>query len=347
MSFYTVLLNKTNIALNLRANKMNKTIAIVIQIFFFISVAYANSDTLAYYSVSAGKLNVRSEPNEEAQILGSLRRYQEIDILEIKDGWAKIHQCNKLLRHNTCWISIDYLFPVFVEQQQHNKVIDKKFGKNVGLNSNVHINQILNKTNFVALLFFIALIIFFVHVKKTIINYLSEIKRFLKNIENNNQSKDIKNAHLIISDDFLIKISEIKNQLDVLQEYSFENKEKIRRFEDGYDWKIQKEFVIDIINVIEYIEKQNNKPKNSALETSIEDLNIMLENNGIYQIEITANKWQEVSAKVIRTEPTNDASRNDIIKEVLKNGYYIEIGDKQKIIRPAEVVIYKMEERQS
>ena len=99
------------------------------------------------------------------------------------------------------------------------------------------------------------------------------------------------------------------------------------------------------------MEKQNSKSNNNALEEAIEDLNIMLENNGIYKIKIEVNtnhRWQEVSAKVISTETTQDSLKNDVIKEVLKNGYCIEAieaGDKPKIIKPAEVVIYKTEEK--
>lgn len=150
-----------------------------------------------------------------------------------------------------------------------------------------------------------------------------------------------------VRDTLMVQILEIKNQLDALQEYALGNNQKIRRFESGYDLKIQNEFIKDIINTIEYLEKQSKKVNNNDLETAIEDLNIMLENNSIYKVELNTDsyKGQEIMAKVASTELTNDASKNDAIKEILKDGYYIEINEMKKIIKPAEVVIYKTKEK--
>lgn len=309
----------------------------------FISVAYAEKNTLKYYSVVPDKLNVRLEPNKKAEVIGLLYKYQKVDILEVKGGWAKIHQCNNLLNenisNNTCWVSINYLFPVTIKQLKTTPNIVKQQQK------------IFSQTNLIVLSIFIILGLFLYAYfwKKTIINFLIKIdKKTHYQFKNINENNSVKSDNSIIDDNLSTQILEIKNQLDALQKYSLENKEKIRRFEYGYDLKIQNEFVIDIINTIAYLEKQNKKSKNNDLEAAIEDLDIMLENNSIYKIELNTDDYrgQEISAKVASTELTSDPSKHYAIKEVVKSGYYIEINETKKVIKPAEVVIYKIKEKE-
>ena len=184
----------------------------------------------------------------------------------------------------------------------------------------------------------------------------NKVKNITSGLKSLNQSEqqiaednklNLQKTDKCIRDNLLTQISDIKNQLDALQGYTLEKNQTIRRFEDGYDLKIQEEFVIDVINTIHYLEKRYKLNPSNELDTTIEDLNIMLENNSIHKIDIDCSNYrgQEKIAKIISTEPTNDPSKNYVIEEVLKSGYYLEINDKQKIIKPAEVVVYKMEEK--
>jgi len=68
------------------------------------------------------------------------------------------------------------------------------------------------------------------------------------------------------------ELVEIKNQLNALQQYTIEKDKKIRRFEEGYDFKIQKDFVKDIIEMIDYMEKQNQKEPSELVSEMIDDL---------------------------------------------------------------------------
>lgn len=306
---------------------MNKIIAIVIQI-FFISVVCAEKTVLKHYLVMPEKLNIRLEPNKKANVIGFLYKYQKINILEVREGWAKIYQCNNLINKNinTCWVSINYLFPILAQQlKTEPKVVKQQ-------------HKIFSQKKFIILLIFVIL---------CLLLYVILRKKTVGSLKNIDEDKFVRSKTPDIVDELLSQILEIKNQLNALQNYSLESKEKIRRFEDGYDWKIQKEFVIDIISTIEYLEKQNKKINNNNLETAIEDLNIILENNSIYKTEINADnyKGQEIMVKVSSTELTNDVSKNDAIKEILKDGYYIEINEMKKVIKPAEVVIYKIKEK--
>lgn len=311
---------------------INKKIIVTTILILFIPITYAQTKTLSYYSVIPAKLNIRIEPNKESNVVGFAYKYQKIDAIEVKNGWAKIHRCNILLNQNinTCWVSINYLFPVITKQLRTTSKIVKP----------LQAKQQKTILSLIVLSIFLMLSLFLYILKRTIIKEINK-----QNSKNKNQPTENNNS--IINDALSTQILEIKNQLNALQNYSFENKEKIKRFENGYDWKVQKEFVVDIINSIEYLEKQNKKENNDDLSSTIEDLNIMLENNGIYKVELNFDnyKGQEIMAKVISTELTNDASKNDAIKEILKNGYYIEINEMKKIIKPAEVLIYKTKER--
>ena len=145
------------------------------------------------------------------------------------------------------------------------------------------------------------------------------------------------------------ELVEIKNQLNALQQYTIEKDKKIRRFEEGYDFKIQKDFVKDIIEMIDYMEKQNQKEPSELVSEMIDDLLLMLENRSIYAIEFEENEsyiGNEVIAKVNSVEESSDKEKENIIKEVSKKGFYIELeNEEKKIIRPAGVIIYKFTQR--
>lgn len=142
------------------------------------------------------------------------------------------------------------------------------------------------------------------------------------------------------------ELTEIKNQLNALQQYTIEKEKKIRRFEEGYDYKIKNRMITDIISLLDDLEKQNKKSPNENIEESIEDILLLLENNGINSINIDGNipyMGNEQIAKVDKVEETTDSQLNGIIKETIKKGFYLDIEDgTQKIIRPCSVVIYKL-----
>jgi len=75
----------------------------------------------------------------------------------------------------------------------------------------------------------------------------------------------------------------------------------------------------------------------------------MLENRSIYAIEFEENEsyiGNEVIAKVNSVEESSDKEKENIIKEVSKKGFYIELeNEEKKIIRPAGVIVYKFTQR--
>lgn len=142
------------------------------------------------------------------------------------------------------------------------------------------------------------------------------------------------------------ELIDIKNQLNALQQYTIEKEKKIRRFEDGYDYKIKNRMITDIISLLDDLEKQNIKEPSEHLKEAIEDILLLLENNGINTLTINQNipyMGNEQIAKVDKVEVTTDSQLNGVIKETIKKGFYLDIEDgSQKIIRPCSVVIYKL-----
>lgn len=141
------------------------------------------------------------------------------------------------------------------------------------------------------------------------------------------------------------ELTEIKNQLNALQQYTIEKDKRIRRFEDGYDYKIQNKFIKEIIDMIDFMSKQNLIEQNPIVNEAIDDLMLLLENNSIHTIDIKVNEsfiGQEQIAKVESIEQTEDEKMHNIIKDIYKNGYLLVLDDNNhKIIRPASVIIYK------
>ena len=56
------------------------------------SNALAEANTPGRYVVTATTLNIRLAPNTAGQAAGSLRQGQEIEVLEVDNGWARISE---------------------------------------------------------------------------------------------------------------------------------------------------------------------------------------------------------------------------------------------------------------
>jgi molecular chaperone GrpE (heat shock protein) len=142
------------------------------------------------------------------------------------------------------------------------------------------------------------------------------------------------------------ELVEIKNHLSALQEYNLEKEKKIRRFEEGYDYKIQNEFIRDIFATLDNLQKRYFINKNEEVLEAIEDILLMLENNNILKIDIKNDipfVGNEKIARIEKVENTDDVSKDGLIKEINRLGFYLQTSqDTQKIIRPSSVTIYKL-----
>ena len=137
-------------------------------------------------------------------------------------------------------------------------------------------------------------------------------------------------------------LSDMREELEDVKNIANEKEARIKRYEDGYDYKILKDFTKELIKITEYADS---KQKDFDREEIYEELTILLENEGIEKIELKeGDKYNgnEKIAKIKNTEFTQDKLKNNTIKEIVRDGYYICITeDKKKVLKPTEVIIYK------
>lgn len=147
-------------------------------------------------------------------------------------------------------------------------------------------------------------------------------------------------------DDVANKIGTMKEEVNAVKELALTKEEKIRRYEDGYDQKNIKQFYKELFKILESIRKERQTNDNEVLEDIQEDLLLLLENNGIEKIEIeedTSYEGLSKVAKVIDTEETDDPSKDLLVKEIKKDGYFVQVDEEmRRVIRPAEVIVYKL-----
>jgi Uri superfamily endonuclease len=169
------------------------------------------------------------------------------------------------------------------------------------------------------------------HIQASIANNEMMLKNF------NSSSAHLRNEIIAIHD-----------QLDAIQQYSLDKDNKIRRFEYGYDYKIYDRFIKDIFFMLDSLEKSYANSQNMAILDTINDIKVMLDNNGIYNIDIKPDSiyiGQESIASVDGVDVTDDALKDGLVKEVIKKGFYLYVGERKKIIKPASVIIYKLNKK--
>ena len=166
----------------------------------------------------------------------------------------------------------------------------------------------------------------------------------LKNYENqNNKTREALNNFV---QHIMSEMEGMKEHIASIQKLALEKEEKIRRYEAGYDQTNIKNFTKGLFRILETIKEERSKSDNEALTEVQEDILILLENNGVEQVNITiGNDYKEYSkvAKVITTEITTDPQKNSTVKEVKKDGYLTQVDETTiKVLIPAEVIVYKL-----
>ncbi len=171
--------------------------------------------------------------------------------------------------------------------------------------------------------------------------------------------------------------SEIKAQMQAVQELAEEKGAKLRRYEDGYDLKILSTFLKDIFNIREELNEKNEKVSteidefltinkdenieevekekqtkrfknnmNDLVQESLDDLSNMLGNNNVLKYEIKKGDvyaGKELEAKIIETIPTDDENLDGTIAEIKSDGFYIETSENtKKQIITTKVKTYKL-----
>jgi len=81
---------------------------------FVISSSFAEARNVGNYYVSANRLNVRLAPNPKGNVVNVLKRNQEVEVFEVKNGWARVSKYYKdsVKRKRgevARWVSVKYL----------------------------------------------------------------------------------------------------------------------------------------------------------------------------------------------------------------------------------------------
>lgn len=142
-------------------------------------------------------------------------------------------------------------------------------------------------------------------------------------------------------------IDGMKEDINSVKELALQKEEKIKRYEEGYDKKTFNQFIKELFRILDFIKDEQNKEFSNNLKEIEEDLVLLLEDNGINKTDIQKGQSSEdltKLAKVIRAEKTNIEEENYIVKEVLKDGYFIQLDEENiHVIKHAEVIINKYE----
>lgn len=76
-------------------------------ILLFMIFVSLTSEAGDMYVVKASMLNIREDPSSTSAVVGKLTEGEEIELLAIDDGWAKI-----IYRGDTCYAAAEYLSPI-------------------------------------------------------------------------------------------------------------------------------------------------------------------------------------------------------------------------------------------
>ena len=135
----------------------------------------------------------------------------------------------------------------------------------------------------------------------------------------------------------------MKSELAAVKDIALEKEVKIQRYEEGYDQKNIKAFVKDLLRILDFA--NNNKETSNIVNEIYEDLTILLENEGVEKINLNVGEHYDGNAKVVKiisTKDIDDMEKNNVVYEIKKEGYFLEIAEDQiKIIRPSEIILYK------
>ena len=141
--------------------------------------------------------------------------------------------------------------------------------------------------------------------------------------------------------------ADILSQISSLRDYLAKQQNMVKRFQDGYDWTVLKNFSQRIIRCIDDVEKRMNSAADDHrqdLEMIYDQLVFTLDGSGIEQFRPEIDSpysGQEKIAEVVGKDPCEKGVPGHISK-VVNPGYLYYISDEhQKLIRPAKVRLYE------
>ena len=135
-----------------------------------------------------------------------------------------------------------------------------------------------------------------------------------------------------------------------LRKFTEAQQKEIERYKEGHDFVVLKSLVLGVIDSIDFLDKgimEANKDKSSIayLDATKNKLNIILQRFGIEEFypSIGNHISKEIGVSPISSIPSKQENIIGTIKEVLKPGMRMNIGNDIKILKEAEVSVYSKE----
>lgn len=139
--------------------------------------------------------------------------------------------------------------------------------------------------------------------------------------------------------------------IDNIREYVAKNSEETRRWQEGYDWRILKNYLNRVISTLDDFDETALNLKNlqapdeviKQVEFLKETLEIHLEEEGLVSFTPGLGAQPDAGKDEIKASISADSEEHKVgtIGEVLRKGYQIDLGVDTKVVRKAQVSVYK------
>jgi molecular chaperone GrpE (heat shock protein) len=144
---------------------------------------------------------------------------------------------------------------------------------------------------------------------------------------------------------------ETYNLVNDIREYVSKQAGETRRWQEGYDWRILKNYLTRIISTLDDIEaklekyREEDKPQELLKDFDFlrETLEIHLEEEGLCSFAPLIGADVDPMRVDVKggVECAAEGQINGTVAEVIKKGYEIDLGAGMKIVRRAQVTVYK------
>lgn len=139
--------------------------------------------------------------------------------------------------------------------------------------------------------------------------------------------------------------------VDNVREFVAKQADETRRWQEGYDWRILKNYLLRVISTVDDVENQLSHLKQSGAPEKIikkfdflrETLEIHLEEEGLISFSPDLGKKPDTAKEEIKASVVSETEQQafGMIAEVIRRGYEIDLGSGTKVVRKAQVTVYK------
>lgn len=141
-------------------------------------------------------------------------------------------------------------------------------------------------------------------------------------------------------------IAEIDAQISALRQHSAEQQALLSRFQQGYDYTINKGLISGLIRTVENIDERaallSDSHSLSVINEMKDNLLIALESQNVDQFNPPVGDMYSEHVKVSQAigEVTSDPEKNGTIASVLAAGYVYTGSETPRVVKPAKVAVY-------